>query len=556
MNSYIQVLNLDLPAQTEAGKIRNQVLAEQTWLPSATGMVSYVSSNRVLIVAEQPLALEIETKLPDKLLNYLAIPAQKSEAATITNAWKVAELQVSGYLGRFEAFIDSSQSTSSPDENQNLGLLFNIANGLFDQVVDCNDEPLIGAAIKPPGYYHVGHDQDQLNAALEQIGELIGEFEKPKFFDYDLSICAHGNSGVRGCTRCLEACPTEAIISIGDKIQVNPNLCQGGGSCASACPSGAISYTYPKAEEQIDLLRRLIRELREINSNKGITLLIYDQEHGHELVKNNIVELPEDVIPFVVEEIGSVGLDLLSCALAYGANSIYLLVPDSVTDQVRVTTEQNLLLLRTILNKLELNDYELSVIEKIDELTGRNQQQSVINDVATFAAVGNKRNVIRSALTFLQNNSDTSIEEITLPNSSLFGEIEVDNKACTLCMACVSVCPGKALQDGGEQPALKFIEANCLQCGICASACPEQAIELKPRIHFDYDLVHSTRVINEEQPFRCLSCGKPFATKSMIEKMTEKLKDHWMFDNPDALKRLQMCEDCRVIDVYSGHTKA
>ena len=117
-------------------------------------------------------------------------------------------------------------------------------------------------------------------------------------------------------------------------------------------------------------------------------------------------------------------------------------------------------------------------------------------------------------------------------------------------MACVSVCPGKALQDGGDEPALKFIESNCLQCGICSAACPEQAIELDPRFNIDLNIVNAARPLNQEEPFRCLRCGKPFATKSMIDKMTEKLQGHWMFENQDAFKRLQMCEDCRVIDMF------
>jgi hypothetical protein len=33
--------------------------------------------------------------------------------------------------------------------------------------------------------------------------------------------------------------------------------------------------------------------------------------------------------------------------------------------------------------------------------------------------------------------------------------------------------------------------------------------------------------------------------------MQEKLKGHWMFQKPDAFRRLQMCEDCRVRDMFT-----
>jgi hypothetical protein len=32
--------------------------------------------------------------------------------------------------------------------------------------------------------------------------------------------------------------------------------------------------------------------------------------------------------------------------------------------------------------------------------------------------------------------------------------------------------------------------------------------------------------------------------------MREKLSGHWMFQKPEAVKRLEMCEDCRVKDMF------
>ena len=54
-------------------------------------------------------------------------------------------------------------------------------------------------------------------------------------------------------------------------------------------------------------------------------------------------------------------------------------------------------------------------------------------------------------------------------------------------------------------------------------------------------------MLYEEEPFLCVSCGKPFATKGTIEKMLGALAGkHSMFQG-DAAERLKMCEDCRVI---------
>jgi NAD-dependent dihydropyrimidine dehydrogenase PreA subunit len=122
-------------------------------------------------------------------------------------------------------------------------------------------------------------------------------------------------------------------------------------------------------------------------------------------------------------------------------------------------------------------------------------------------------------------------------------------------MACVSQCPGKALEAGGEQPQLTFIEENCVQCAMCARTCPEDAIAPSPRYLYDPEKRRARRLLKEEEPFRCIACGKPFATRSMIEQMTKKLRAHPMFQG-DALKRLQMCEDCRVRAMFDDDIAA
>ncbi|HZW73696.1 MAG TPA: 4Fe-4S ferredoxin, partial [Caldimonas sp.] len=58
-------------------------------------------------------------------------------------------------------------------------------------------------------------------------------------------------------------------------------------------------------------------------------------------------------------------------------------------------------------------------------------------------------------------------------------------------------------------------------------------------------------VLNEAEPFNCVRCGKPFGTRRMVESMTGKLGTHSMFAGGSALRRLQMCGDCRVIDLHS-----
>jgi hypothetical protein len=51
-------------------------------------------------------------------------------------------------------------------------------------------------------------------------------------------------------------------------------------------------------------------------------------------------------------------------------------------------------------------------------------------------------------------------------------------------------------------------------------------------------------------------CGKPFGTRQMVERMTGKLGAHSMFAGGGALRRLQMCGDCRVVDMMDNKAEA
>jgi ferredoxin len=105
--------------------------------------------------------------------------------------------------------------------------------------------------------------------------------------------------------------------------------------------------------------------------------------------------------------------------------------------------------------------------------------------------------------------------------------------------------------DGVDQPLLKFLERNCVQCGLCEATCPEDAIALSPRLLLT-PAVREARLLNETQPFHCVSCGKPFGTRQMVDAMLGRLAGHSMFANEGALRRLQMCADCRVVDMMAA----
>jgi ferredoxin len=166
-----------------------------------------------------------------------------------------------------------------------------------------------------------------------------------------------------------------------------------------------------------------------------------------------------------------------------------------------------------------------------------------------FIAHGAKRGVLELAFRELHRAAPAPVDAVPLPAGAPFGGLAFRTEACTLCLSCVSACPTAALSDNPERPMLRFTESLCVQCGLCAATCPEDVITLQPGVDFKaWD--NPRRLVKEEEPYPCASCGKPFGTRSTVERVMEKLSDkHWMFSGLQGQNRLRiltMCEDCRV----------
>jgi len=56
------------------------------------------------------------------------------------------------------------------------------------------------------------------------------------------------------------------------------------------------------------------------------------------------------------------------------------------------------------------------------------------------------------------------------------------------------------------------------------------------------------QTLNESRPFQCVRCSKPFATEAAMKAMLARVGGHAAFSG-DAIARLSMCSDCRVIDM-------
>ena len=117
----------------------------------------------------------------------------------------------------------------------------------------------------PQGYFAPGADPLAQAQAVTELALMIGEFEKPKYFAYKASICAHSRSQQAGLQPVHRRLLDGGDRADGDHVAVEPHLCMGCGACATVCPSGAMTYAYPSVP---DLGRRAANAARDVREGR------------------------------------------------------------------------------------------------------------------------------------------------------------------------------------------------------------------------------------------------------------------------------------------------
>jgi ferredoxin len=517
--------------------------------PDPVPTVTYHSAGKTLIIGSAadvaPWAeglcapLELAVLLTDPPL------AGAAEPARLYPVHRGRKARVGGWLGAFDVSWEEGDAARE---------------GRFDLVLDLSPAPLLERHQPPPGYFAPGPSVAERAQAVQQLAEMIGEFEKPKYFSYKERLCAHSRNRLIGCNACIEVCSAQAIAGAGDRIKVNPNLCAGCGACATVCPTGALAYAYPSAAYIGERLRTLVFTYREAGAGAPL-LLFHSGEQGKALIgalEDSAQGVPVHVIPVELQHTASVGIDVWLSALAYGAGAVMVLMTDEEAPQYRTAVAAQMDIANAILNGLGYEGEHCRLLQatepqQLGAALALPVATAVVAEAGAFHLMADKRNTLDLALSHLLRHAPLKPGYVPLPTGAPFGAVKVDTAKCSLCMACVGACPASALMDSPTVPQLRFVEKNCVQCGLCETTCPENAVVLEPRMSFA-DTWNKPVVLNESTPFCCIRCAKPFGTLQMIENMLGKLGAHPAFAG--NLDRIRMCGDCRVIDMMKSGDSA
>ncbi len=506
--------------------------------PPPVPAVEYRSRGRVLVLGGAAASMEAARRLDGRLPVTLLLDAAP-DALPAGASVRIGRLErLTGWLGAFHAVW---RRDDAPHQ------------GEFDLVLDLGDSRPFPMHQPPQGYFAPA-DEAGLEQALEDILDGAGEFEKPRFFLYDAGTCAHSRSHIQGCDRCIETCSTAAIRADGNGVFVEPHLCMGCGACASVCPSGAMRYNYPAMSYWGGKLKAMLGAWFAAGGGAP-TLLLHDPGPGAAVVA--AAQLPDEVLPVEVFHVASIGPDWLLGALALGAGRVAVLAAGGEAPQYLAALGGEMRLAEDILDGLGYGRGHCLLIEAGSATALRQEWAALPTPALAVPPAGFdwfdvKRTTLDFCIRHFLRHAPAAVpDSIPLPAGAPFGTVTVDAQACTLCFSCVAACPARALQDGAGEPLLRFIERSCVQCGLCENACPEQAIGLQARLLLTAE-AGQPRVLHRDRPFHCVRCGRPFATVHMMGSILYRLHGHAMFATPEARRRLQMCGECRVIDLMES----
>jgi Fe-S-cluster-containing hydrogenase component 2 len=511
--------------------------------------VRLISTGRTLIVgrdAEQVVACGRRLEGTQPCLTLVDGPhlPPKSVGGSRDGVLHAQNLRISGCLGRFNVVA------CIRGEETRLSRLLEGAPDHLDLVLDLRPASETGRDLLPPGYYLPDGDGRELERILAELPQMIGVFEKPRFMFHQNGECAHGRAGRPACCGCLDICPVDALGVADGSITIDQGSCVGCGLCAVVCPTGAMRCLHTTPQDVLVAVQGRLAEARP--GKRPAPPVVFSQSMADGTATGDSRGgVDPTAFSVALEGIGCAGPEVWLAALAYGAGRVVVRLPDGYPVRLRKTLAGQLRWVTALLSGLGLGADRVHLTDDGSCGPATTPIPAAVPP-ADFSPFQPKRALIRASVAHLAGAGKTpAAGVVNLPVGASFGGVVVNPAACTLCMACAGACPTAALSASGDTPALRLVESECIQCGECVKVCPEQALSLRPRMVLDPARSGLPQLLHEQEALACIRCGRAFAPPGLVAKMIARLEGHRMFSREEDLRRLKMCRDCRVRDVFA-----
>ncbi len=313
------------------------------------------------------------------------------------------------------------------------------------------------------------------------------------------------------CRRCLDVCPTDAIVA-SPWLQVDPERCTSCGACAAVCPTGALAYAAraQQVREQLAEARRLGCDRVTVACRRAAPAA--DEATAGEPT-NEAAPDRSDSATVVVPCLGALSAADVIAAAATGWSALRLESADCQACSERVAGEAVEAAVEAAAGTLAVFGRDLAVTRRrlpvapreADGAPGPAPATAGLSrrDLFTFLARGARRTASEGLAPGRRGVADLHgqapppaspgrlLDDLralgagvarsgeSLPDALPLAMLTA-TPSCTGCGLCVRYCPhgALALADG----VLSCDTSLCTGCGLCAEACPPAALELAPAV--------------------------------------------------------------------------
>jgi ferredoxin len=514
------------------------------------------AGGRILIATDTPLGQHLAARLQDVARPFLVLTPQV-EAFDATLPWRTYRgrvIEVGGRLGEFHVTIENLARSETPHRELQA-----------DQVVLIASHGAFPVKARTGCHLLIKPHEAEIDDLAERIRDLIGDFLKTVHVHYYADVCAGGTADQEACGVCIPACPYDAISRSRTnhlRMAVDHMACEGCGACVSACPTSALRFTEPSPHELYARLAALLEPLPGRSPGEPQVILFHCGEQGRRVLEEagrRPLPYPANVLPVEVPCLRYVSEANMLAALRLGAAGVGLLGCETCQHGERELLYQKLDFGRLTLNAFDLGSERLRLIT-VDHGTETEAMTAVSRFAATLEAtpiqwdgqplrhLGNRQVIADAIATFIdQSGQEPGRRSFHAPHPCAFVEVRADG--CTLCRACVNVCPVHAFKLEEQTSSLQYKHLACIACGLCETVCPEHVINLRREMYFERAALDYQTVVQDDM-VACARCGKPYINRKALEAVEARvLSLESLLDTFSGQRQtlLRMCPDCRAI---------